>query len=367
MEVESEDESSDDDEEEEVGLESLLQATQRAWLDYVRGHDIVITTYQTLGDDLKVAHPAPARSRRSTAKYNLEERPRSPLVMVEWWRVVMDEVQLHSDQSAASDMVSLLPRKNSLAMSGTPARTDIKDLMGSLRFLRVPDINRLTWHRLLQPDNREALRGLFQRLAVRTTKAQVAHEFSLPHQSRFVVPIELSDIELHYYQDTLERQRRHLRDLSETSDLTAFRHALRNLRQICTHIQVGALQRGAQAVDRTDRLQLGRQLMTMEEALKKMCADHESAHATLIKTQMRTMIKKAQLLALNDEDELRSLKAIALYERIRDQGMKLLEPARAQLATLTADREDSISDDLAKNASESERNRFKQVTSVSSL
>ena len=61
------------------------------WPNFVHGYDVVITTYQTLRSDLYVAHPGPKRPRRTTVVY---ERPRSPLVMVEWKRVVMDEVQM---------------------------------------------------------------------------------------------------------------------------------------------------------------------------------------------------------------------------------------------------------------------------------
>ena len=61
------------------------------WPNFVHGYDVVITTYQTLRSDLYVAHPSPERPRRTTVVY---ERPRSPLVMVEWKRVVMDEVQM---------------------------------------------------------------------------------------------------------------------------------------------------------------------------------------------------------------------------------------------------------------------------------
>lgn len=55
-----------------------------------------------MAQDLAVAHPAPPRSRRKNVDYKQNERPRSPLIMVEWWRVIMDEVQLSGDQSAAS-------------------------------------------------------------------------------------------------------------------------------------------------------------------------------------------------------------------------------------------------------------------------
>ena len=191
--------------------------------------------------------------------------------------------------------MSLIPRKNSLAVSGTPAKTDIKDLMGSLKFLRVPVLpfNSHFWHRLQQPAMRPAFEGLFRDLAVRTTKkevspfqpkltdVQVAGEFLLPSQTRLVVPVDLSEIEMHYYDDTLERQREILRlplDIREARpddwhlDTALFRSCLMTLRQICTHIQVGQMHGGPGRGDQ--RLHLGRQLMTMAEALDKMRNDH---------------------------------------------------------------------------------------------
>lgn len=181
-------------------------------------------------------------------------------------------------------MVSLLPRNLSLAVSGTPARADIKDLMGSLKFLRVPVLpyDGLLWYRLQQPSMRPAFEGLFRSLAVRTTKAEVAGEFHLPSQSRYIVPIDLSDIETHYYSDTLERQRVLLglgdgigRPNDWTLNRGLFRNCLIQLRQICTHIQVGQMQ---QPVRGEQRLYLGRALMTMSEALAKIREDHSQEY-----------------------------------------------------------------------------------------
>jgi E3 ubiquitin-protein ligase SHPRH len=207
-----------------------------------------------------------------------------------WWRVIMDEVQLHSDTTDAayvvptagseeladesSNMVALIPRKNSLAVSGTPAKSDIKDLMGSLRFLRVPVIphDHRLWHRLQQPSMRLAFEGLFRAISVRTTKKEVTSELHIPRQTRYVVPIDLSEIELHYYNDTLDRQRERLRPRDGVIDKALIRACLLDLRQICTHIQVGQMQeRGARA---EQRLHLGRELMTMADALEKMRDDH---------------------------------------------------------------------------------------------
>lgn len=64
------------------------------WCDYVQQFDIVVTTYQVLRSDFNVARAPPVRPRREDVVYQNVERPRSPLVMVEWNRVIMDEVQM---------------------------------------------------------------------------------------------------------------------------------------------------------------------------------------------------------------------------------------------------------------------------------
>jgi E3 ubiquitin-protein ligase SHPRH len=64
------------------------------WYSYVHSFDVVITTYATLRTDLNVARAPPKRPRREDVVYSNVERPRSPLVMCEWYRVVMDEVQM---------------------------------------------------------------------------------------------------------------------------------------------------------------------------------------------------------------------------------------------------------------------------------
>ncbi|ORX34384.1 SNF2 family N-terminal domain-domain-containing protein [Kockovaella imperatae] len=339
--------SEDEEEEQDDDEETSLHFCQRKFVEYVRAHDVVVTTYNDLSSDLKVALPAPPRARRTNAAYGLEERPRSPLVMVEWWRVIMDEVQLHGDSSDAANMVSLIPRRHSLAVSGTPARNDIKDLMGSLKFLRVPVIpkdNRL-WHRLQQPSMRFSFEGLFQSLAVRTTKKAVAGEFNLPRQSRYVVPIELSPVEVAYYNDTLDRQREllHLphddiavRDPDWVLDRALFRSCLVHLRQICTHLQVGQLNAGPGI--RAERLNLGRQLMTMTEALDKMKNDHSQEFISESRAQMRLMIRKAQLMMLKEDDDTRFDNACLQYTKVRERINAQIGPMRQHLVQLLANR-----------------------------
>ncbi|WVF70051.1 hypothetical protein IAT40_004838 [Kwoniella sp. CBS 6097] len=360
--------------------EGTLQVTQRQFVEYVRAHDVVAhihliaftELYLAVSQDLKVALPAPPRSRRSNANYKPNERPRSPLVMVEWWRVIMDEVQLHGDTTDAANMVSLIPRKHALAVSGTPAKADIKDLMGSLKFLRVPVVphdNRL-WHRLQQPGMRQAFEGIFTSIAIRTTKKEVSGEFNLPHQTRYVVPIELSQIELHYYNDTLERFRdqmrlpqdpRDARPADWVLDRSLFLACLRNLRQICTHMQVGQLHAGIARGER--RLNLGRAILSMAEALEKIRNDHSQEFLLESRQQMRSMIRKAQLAVLNEADGVRYLTALNLYEKVRTTAIKQLGPVREHLKTLLDGREDVIEldrDDTPDRA-QSQQEREKQL------
>jgi E3 ubiquitin-protein ligase SHPRH len=71
------------------------------WCDYVQQFDVVITTYTILRSEIHVARPAPERLRREDASYSSVKALRSPLVMVEWKRVVMDEVQMVGGGHAA--------------------------------------------------------------------------------------------------------------------------------------------------------------------------------------------------------------------------------------------------------------------------
>lgn len=57
--------------------------------------ECVLTLRRTLENDLKVARQPKQRSRRGNVEYGDNTKFRSPLVMVEWWRIAMDEVSLY--------------------------------------------------------------------------------------------------------------------------------------------------------------------------------------------------------------------------------------------------------------------------------
>ena len=75
--------------------------SQLEWPAYVHQFDVVITTYSVLRSEIWVARPSLDRPRRETATPTSGGFARSPLVMVKWKRVVMDEVQMVGGGQAA--------------------------------------------------------------------------------------------------------------------------------------------------------------------------------------------------------------------------------------------------------------------------
>ncbi|OAX33387.1 hypothetical protein K503DRAFT_786536 [Rhizopogon vinicolor AM-OR11-026] len=92
------------------------------WYSYVNTFDVFVVTYNVLRQDLTVARAPSKRPRRADVEYSNLDRPRM------------------MGTSKSEKMVSLIPRLSSFAVSGTPARTQVSDLIRVLRFLRVDDV-----------------------------------------------------------------------------------------------------------------------------------------------------------------------------------------------------------------------------------
>ncbi|KAF8153782.1 SNF2 family N-terminal domain-containing protein [Crassisporium funariophilum] len=268
------------------------------WCNYVHGYDVVITTYQTLRSDFNVALPAPKRPRRADVTYATEERPRSPLVMVEWRRVVMDEVQMVGG-GKAEEMVSLIPRLSSFAVSGTPAKANIADLIHVLKFLRVDKVvgSPRLWERLLKSGFTEDFTAFLQHYAIRTIKSEITTELTIPQQTRYLVGIELGKVERHVYDQTLEAILLGLgldaRGVAASTgwqvDSTILRSSIRRLRGICTHPQVGQLQR------KGDGLYKPGALKTMDAVLATMREQNWRNLMEEWKSKIQSLVRYAQL------------------------------------------------------------------------
>lgn len=137
-------------------------------------------------------------------------------------------------QNALREMVSFIPRLSSFAVSGTPARAQVADLihvlkwailstqsypsidvsLRTIRFLRIDAVLNIprAWSRLILPSFADQFKALFQKYTIRcevfaslefwsyrtqcrTMKASVKHELTIPQQTRYLVPVELGRVE----------------------------------------------------------------------------------------------------------------------------------------------------------------------------
>ncbi|KAJ7132049.1 SNF2 family N-terminal domain-containing protein [Mycena epipterygia] len=335
------------------------------WSLYVQGFDVVICTYQVLKTDLNVARAAPDRPRREDVVYSSRrERPRSPLVLVEWTRVVMDEVQ-QAGGARIEDMVSLIPRLASFAVSGTPARTQIADLIHVLRFLRVDHIigSSRHWARLGLPGYANHFSAFFRSIAIRTTKASVKSELTIPQQTRYLVGIEMGPVERHVYDENLESILLELgldargvdvRGENREPDGTLLRSLLRRLRAICTHPQVGQL---------GDKLFKSGALKSMEQVLQTMCDNNWGVVMDDYKSKVQGLIRMAQLQQhVPDKNRYQHcLETLLLAEK---ETAQLIEEIESMLATHEANsglhQEQESEPETTPNASPADKGKGKE-------
>ncbi|PBK60985.1 hypothetical protein ARMSODRAFT_676532 [Armillaria solidipes] len=298
------------------------------WCTWVNTFDVVVTTYNVLKTDFNVARAAPVRPRRKDVVYSNVERPRSPLVMCEWQRVVMDEVQMVGG-GKTEDMVSYIPRLSSFAVSGTPARTQVQDLIHVLKFLRVDNAVGSTrlWNRLIQPSYAAELADFFRQYTIRTMKSTLEAELTIPQQTRYLVGIEMGRIERHVYDQTLEAVLQELgldaRGVAASAgwetDGTVLRSSLRRLRGICTHPQVGQLQR------QNDKLFKPGALKTIEQVLHTMQDQNWRNVMDDFKSKVQAIVRLAQLKQHNNNDHNRYHRSLELLLAAEKEANKLID------------------------------------------
>ncbi|QSZ29404.1 hypothetical protein DSL72_003918 [Monilinia vaccinii-corymbosi] len=164
--------------------------------DFATSH-VVVTTYAVLASEIYFTKLNPGRTLRSQSKY---ERPKSLLVQFSWWRVCLDEAQMvESGVSKAATVARMIPRINAWAITGTPVRKDINDLLGLLIFLRYEPLVSV-WQSLVS-SHKAHFHKVFDSISLRHSKRSVRGEINLPQQRRFVITIPFNSIEEQYYRE----------------------------------------------------------------------------------------------------------------------------------------------------------------------
>ncbi|KAI9335519.1 SNF2 family N-terminal domain-containing protein, partial [Obelidium mucronatum] len=280
--------------------------------------DIVITSYDVLQKEVHLARGDNSRSRRAERAY---ERPTSPLVEINWWRVCLDEAQMvESTASQTSEMAHLIPRIHPWAVTGTPVSKSgmLEDLKGLCVFLGLEPFanghqNAFKW--IVEDRNFEYLVQLFARVLHRNTKVNVKDELELPKQNQFIVELGFSAIERSYYDELFETCLEEIRkndlliqsckDIKRRNRLieegkVKMRQWLLQLRQVCCHPQVGEQNKNT----------LGGKIGTIGEVLEVMKRQSVSATITTERNLINMQISKAHLHEFLKEYE----RGISVYE-----------------------------------------------------
>lgn len=244
-------------------------------------YDVVLTTYEALSSDLYHLPTELTQARRSSTR---QKRKRyafvaSPLVFLKFWRVCMDEAQVgvENAQLQAALTVAKLNAEMKWVVTGTPFSTQVGDLYGCFKFLRLaPYDDERTGATLF----REVIEKCFSKGAMdrvldillwdgsdsssscardgggllwRTSKKDVLAQLNLPSQETELIWCRFSEVERHFYDEqeksiiamVSEHQRQSSRTdrnpASRTADVTEkVWNDLLILRQICCHPQVGS-------------------------------------------------------------------------------------------------------------------------------
>ena len=308
----------------EHGKENLGQL-----VNSLAASDVVITTYSVLAAEINFTALNPEKSLRKEPKY---PRPKSPLMQLSWWRVVMDEAQMiESGVSKAAVVARMIPRINAWCVTGTPVRKDVNDLLGLLIFLRFQPFasTKHIWQSLITT-NKHEFRKLFGWLALRHSKQSVRDELKLPAQRRYVITMPFTPIEEQHYQELfnqmcaasgLDAEGAPLfDDWDPDTYAEAMRKWLVRLRQTALHPEVGGRNRRA----------LGRKegpLRTVDQVLDAMMEHTDVAIRTDQRTLLSSKLKRGQL----DENSPRVKEALAIWEEAAHEASVIVEESREQL------------------------------------
>jgi len=275
-------------------------------------YDVVLTTYNVLAREIHYTTDPPARSRRFDQQYKAR---RSPLVLINWWRVCLDEAQMvESGVSKAAQVAQMIPRINAWAVSGTPVRKNIEDLLGLLVFLQFEPFcsSKKLWRRV----DKATLKQIFAQIAMRHTKHKVGHELRIPPQKRMVITMPFTAIEEQYYDEIFQEmcKRLHLNpDGTPASDeydaeamADSMRTWLRQLRETCLHPLVGVRNRNTLGNRRAP-------LRTVGEVLETMIEHNETQLRREECEIVLSQIVEAHIVANNKINIERSKDALELY------------------------------------------------------
>lgn len=317
------------------GLKAHSKLSPSQLLDALVASDIVISSYGVLASEINFTPLNPERtSQRHPSKY---PRPKTPLMALQFWRVVMDEAQMiESGVSKAAIVARLVPRVNAWCVTGTPVRKDVKDLLGLLVFLRYEPFasTKHVWSSLISTHKQE-FRKIFGKLALRHSKQNVRDELKLPAQRRYVITMPFTPIEEQHYQELFKQMCEECavnergEPLTDNWDPESFAENMRRwlvrLRQTALHPEVGG--RNRRALGNKDG-----PLRTVDQVLEVMMEQTELTIRTNQRNLLVSKLTRGQLF----ENSPRIKEALEIWEEAAKEASQIVEECRGQLRQETA-------------------------------
>jgi E3 ubiquitin-protein ligase SHPRH len=290
-------------------------------------YDVVITTYHAISRELHFAFFNPgARSMRNERSREDMNRLKSPLVRIQFWRVILDEVQMvNSGVSKAAQVARIVPRVHAWGVTGTPVKKSMADLQGIFIFLRMdPFTNSLVWNQVLaSPADFEVIMST---IAIRHTATMVKDDIAIPSQTRYLLSLPFNAVEQNNYQHLFAsfldacglNDDGSLRNPMESIENGKLSSWFLRLRQACGHARIGQSNRRALG---------GGPLRTVGDVLNAML---EQTHATLLIDLRRFYllgIEKGQIR----EAQRDPVGALELWEEASKGVEPILESVRREL------------------------------------
>ena len=308
---------------------STKSSSEEEVVQQLLAQDVILVTYRVLSKEIHYSEATPQRQLRHAKQY---ARKVSPLVKLHWWRVVLDECQMvESGVSQAARVVNQIPRRNAWAVSGTPVKKDVNDLLGLLTFLRLEPFcwSSKLWNRLVQ-DHREVFKQLFSKLALRHTKERVKNDIRLPPQKRTITTVPFTQIEEQYYSTLFQEM---CDDCGLRSDgapssgdwdpdhpttVEKMRTWLTRLRQVCLHPEVGGRNRRALGGDGP--------LRTIGEVLQVMIDQNDTSLRAEERALYISRLKRGQLF----EHDKRPQEALEIWRDVQLAAQKAVNEYRKE-------------------------------------
>lgn len=319
--------------------------------------DVVVTTYSVLSTELNYVLEPPPRPRRHERRYH---RTKSPMMQLNWWRVCLDEAQMiESGVSRAAEVAKLVPRIHAWGITGTPVKNAVQDLRGLLIFLRYQPYNFAShsW-KDLTTKYKTVFRQLFNRLALRHTKAMVRDEINLPRQDRFVITMPFAAVEEQHYQSMFKEMAEdcgldvqgapidpnwEFESNSEKMSLW-----LNRLRQAALHPEVVMRHLVSHGKNRPMR--------TVDEVLDAMIEQNERTILAEKRAYLMARLTRGQLL----ENGPRVKEALALWQEVRDEITPMVEEYETKIDKVLREASNGTAQNGGADDSEEEEKTLSQ-------